>query len=172
MEGVLKVEELSNEDILNLIEIESKRADELVPVINEGLKECFRKDYHMVLFADNSFKLPNCHELLLVNDEGIVVGKYLNENDNKEDYQDLEDYEFLSDDFVLFKDKMKGGIPFSGGEYFLIPGCECNDLMDLNEVCESFISMPSVESDYYLKNKFSFNKDSNIATIIVSYSLN
>jgi hypothetical protein len=67
---------------------------------------------------------------------------------------------------------MKHSIPFVSGEYFLIPSNEFNELMQLNEVSEAYISVPCVTSDAYLKDKFGFDDTLEIATIIVSFCLN
>ena len=50
MKGTIKVEKLSNKEILDLIDIESNIDINIIPVVNEGMKECFKQDITFVVF--------------------------------------------------------------------------------------------------------------------------
>ena len=49
LDGVLKVCQLNPDNVLNLIDIESQRGAELVPVFNKGIQECFKRDVTFVI---------------------------------------------------------------------------------------------------------------------------
>ena len=50
LDGVLEVRQLSNDDILKIIDMEAQRSKDLVPVFNEGVQECFKRDIKTVFF--------------------------------------------------------------------------------------------------------------------------
>ena len=57
LDGVLKVCQLNPDNILKLIDIESQRGAELVPVFNKGIQECFKRDVTFVIFKKGFFNL-------------------------------------------------------------------------------------------------------------------
>ena len=103
LNGVLKVIRLTNENILNIIDLESHRSKELVPVFNQGVQECFKRDVSFVIFKKGFFRPPPTPTLLLIFD-GEVLGHDIFTKEDKERYADDEDVQFLSDDFIIFKD--------------------------------------------------------------------
>ncbi|MCC7553257.1 MAG: hypothetical protein KO202_02015 [Methanobacteriaceae archaeon] len=166
----MDVKEFNEDNMVDLFDLEEERTKEIVPVVNEGFKKCFLEDLHFVLFIDESFKIPGESEVLLIDDERNIVGKHLSNSEDIEKYCDESLYEFLSDDFVLFKKKLKGNAPFLNGEYFVLPGGEYNDLLQFREISKAYISEPSTNSDSYIKKHYKFNLDSNISTAIISFS--
>lgn len=169
MGGILKIEKLSNEDITKMIDIESNRDNDIIPVINEGLKECFRRDYSIVLFKNSHFRLPSGPTLFLVTEDGNILGHDIFTEEEKEKYKNNERSYFLSDDFVIFKD-MKNKEFKPKKQYFILPPVEFPELNGLEIVSEVVSSSPSAESDMYLKRKYGIPEDPKIASIIVSFS--
>lgn len=162
---------MSDDNIIDIIDFEEARDQEIVPVVNEGLKKCLMEDFHVVIFANKEFELPPGPELILIDKDDVIVGKHLGKDDDRSEYEDNEDYEFLSDDFVLILKKMKKGTPFLNGEYFIIPRAEFNYLTDLDEISSAFIAVPSVKSDLYLKQEFG-HENEDVSTTIISFTLN
>lgn len=171
MDGVLKAEHLSNEDIKNLIDIEANRDNDLIPVINEGLQECFKKDFNIVIFKDSNFRNAPFPTVLLVNTGGKILGHEIISIKDREKFKKKENVHFLSDDFVIYKDTMNNISMKSEKEYFLLPPIEFPELLEIEEVFEVVSSSPSTKSDDYLKNKYGYLGNSKVATIIVGFSL-
>ena len=56
LDGVLEVRQLSNDDILKIIDMEAQRSKDIVPVFNEGVQECFKRDVCFVIFKNLAMK--------------------------------------------------------------------------------------------------------------------
>lgn len=168
--GTLKIKKLSNEDIATLIDIESNRDNDIIPVINEGLKECFRRDHSIVLFKNSHFRLPSGPTLFLVTEDGNILGHDIFTEEEKEKYREDERAYFLSDDFVIFKEDIKNKDFKPKKQYFILPPVPFPELNEFEIVADVVSSSPSAESDIYLKRKYGVPEDPKIATIIVSFS--
>lgn len=168
LDGVLKVEKLTNQDILNLIDIESNKDNELIPVINEGMKECFRQEISLAVFKRGFFRIPPSPTVILTNSEGQILGHELLKKEDKEKFKKDENAFFLSDDFVLFKNNETTKNP--GKECFLLPPIDFPELKAIDEIKYVVSSSPSTQSDEYLKKKYGYLNDGSVATIIVSFS--
>ena len=169
LNGVLEVRQLSNEDILQIIDMESQRAKELVPVFNEGIQECFKRDFCFVIFKKGYFRVPPTPTVLLTFD-GEILGHDVFTSEDKEKFRNDEDVMFLSDDFVIFKDVLHNYNLEKGNEYFVLPPVPFPELDPFN-LDDVVSSSPSTSSDEYLKNKYSYGDDSSIATILVSFNI-
>lgn len=169
LDGVLEVFELKNEDILNIIDIESERSEELVPVFNRGIQECFKRNHTLVIFKKGFFRPPPTPTLLLIFD-GEVLGHDIFSDDEKEKYRDDEDVRFLSDDFIIFEDVLHNHNLEKGNEYFVLPPVPFPELDDFENIGDVISSSPSTASDEYLKEEYGFSQDSSIATIFVSFN--
>lgn len=170
LDGVLKVEELSNKDILNIIDIESERSEELVPVFNKGIQECFKRNCTLVIFKKGFFRPPPTPTLLLIFD-GEVLGHDIFTDEQKEKFKDDEDVRFLSDDFIIFDDVLHNHNLEKGNEYFVLPPVPFPELDDFENLSDVISSSPSTRSDEYLKEEYGYGQDSSIATIFVSFNI-
>ncbi len=168
LNGVLKVEKLTNQDIVNLIDIESNKDNELIPVINEGMKECFRQDVSLVIFKKGFFRIPPSPTVILTNSNGQILGQEVLKKEDKEKFKKDENAIFLSDDFVIFKNNKD--TKYQGKECFLLPPIAFPELEIIDEINTVVSSSPSTQSDEYLKEKYGYLDDGSVATIIVSFS--
>ncbi|MBR0271071.1 MAG: hypothetical protein IJQ68_03645 [Methanobrevibacter sp.] len=169
LDGVLGVFELSKRDILNVIDIESQRSEELIPVFNQGIQECFKRDCSVVIFKKGFFRPPPSPTLLLIFD-GEVLGHDIFTDSEKEKYRDDEDVKFLSDDFIIFKDVLHNHNLEKGNEYFVLPPVPFPELDGFDNISEVISSSPSTQSDEYLKEEYGYGQDSSVATIFVSFN--
>ncbi len=169
LDGVLEVRQLSNEDILQIIDRESQRSREVIPVFNEGVQECFKRDFCFVIFKKGYFRVPPAPTVLLTFD-GEVLGHDVFTSEDKEKFREDEDVMFLGDDFVIFKDVLQNYNLEKGNESFILPPVPFPELDSFN-LGDVVSSSPSTSSDEYLKNKYSYGDDSSIATIIVSFNI-
>ncbi len=168
LDGVIDVQKLTKQDIVKLIDIESNIDNELIPVINEGMKECFRQDVSFVIFK-KGFRLPPSPTVLLTNYDGQILGHEILTREDREKYKNDENAFFLGNDFVLFRN-MRGINKYPGKECFILPPIDFPELKTLNEINTVVSSSPSTQSDEYLKEKYGFIEDGTIATLIVSFS--
>ncbi|MDR2624383.1 MAG: hypothetical protein LBC39_07480 [Methanobrevibacter sp.] len=170
-DGVLKVEKLTNEDVNSIIDIESNHDDELIPVINEGLKECFRRDFSLVLFKNNQFETSGDSTLVLVREDGKILGRNVLSDEEKEKFKNDENALFLSDGFVIFKEDLEDRDLNPQKQYFVLRPVEFNELDNFEMVRDVVSSIPSTHTDTYLKKRYEVPEDPEIATVIVSFSL-
>ena len=171
LDGVLKVQKLSSKDILNLILIEENNDSQLIPVINEGMKECFKQDYCLTIFKKGYFRLPSSPTILLKTSTGKILGHEIFTHDEREYFKNNENVLFLSDDFIIFRDIMESKNKYPEKEFFVLPPVDFPELNDIEELDCVISSSPSTKSDEYLKEKYGYYGDSSIATILVAFSL-
>lgn len=170
LKGVIDVRELSDEDKDALIEFELNRKRDIIPVINTGLEECLKREYLLLLLKNRDFRCAPNPTVLLITDKGRILGQELISPEEKEKYQCKNDVYFLSNDFIMFKSD-KNAVR-TGGEkqLFVLPSIPFPELEDIERI-ESVVSCsPSTAGDYYLKTKYGYPDDPNLATILVGFS--
>ena len=170
LEGVLKVKRLNADNILNIIDIESERREELVPVFNKGIQECFKRDVTLVIFKKGFFRPPPSPTMFLLYD-GEVLGHDIFLESEKEKFKNDEDVQFLSDDFIIYRDVLNNHNLEKGNEYLMLPPVAFPELDTFENICNVISSSPSTKSDEYLKEEFGFAQDSSVATILVSFNI-
>lgn len=171
LKGVLDVQELSEEDRKALLEIESSRKGDIIPVINMGLEECMKKDFYLVVLKNEEFRSPPIPTVLLVTDKGRILGQELISPEEKVKYQNRRNAYFMSPEFVIFKpDELTRGIQ-KEKEFFLLPSVPFPELEDIEGIYDVVSCSPSTEGDSYLKDKYGYPQDPHIATILVGFSI-
>lgn len=171
MDGVLKVQQLSNDDILNLIDIEMNKDQSLVPVINEGMKQCFKQDFCFVIFKKGFFRLPPSPTVILSTYDGKVLGHEILSDEDKNRYKDDDNVFFLGEDFVMFKNTFENKNKYPGKECFILPPIDFPELEFIKNANNIISSSPDTRCDEYLKEKYGYYGDASVATILVAFSL-
>ena len=170
LKGVLDVQELSKADKKALLKIESIKKDDVIPVINEGLNECLKKEFCLVILKTDEFRNPSKPTVLLVTDKGRILGQELISIEDKKKYDGHDDVYFLSTNFIMFKpDKMTRSAGIEK-ELFLLPTIPFPELNEIEEISDVISGSPSTMGDAYIKNKFSYPDDPRLATIIVAFN--
>lgn len=170
LKGVLDVQELSEEDKKALLEIESSRRGDMIPVVNMGLEECMKQDFCLSVLKNTEFRGPPIPTVLLVTDKGRVLGQELISPEEKEKYQNRKDTYFLSPEFVIFKpDESTRGMQREK-EFFLLPPVPFPELEDIEGISDVVSCSPSMGGDVYLKDEYGYPQDPHIATILVGFS--
>ena len=170
LKGVLDVQKLSNTDKKALIKIESIRKDDIIPVVNEGLNECLKKEFCLVILKTDEFRNPPKPTVLLVTDKGRILGQELISLEVKEKYSGYDNVYFLSDNFIVFKpDEMTRSAGIEK-ELFLLPSIPFPELNGIEEIIDIISGSPSTMGDTYIKNKFSYPDNPRLATIIVAFN--
>ena len=171
LKGVLDVQKLSEEDKKALLEIESSRKVDMIPVVNTGLEECMKKDFYLVVLKNEEFRSPPIPTVLLVTDKGRILGQELISPDEKEKYQNRKDAYFLSPEFVIFKPDEATRSMQREKEFFLLPSVPFPELNNIEGIMDVVSCSPSTVGDSYLKDKYGYPQDPHIATILVGFSI-
>ena len=172
MEGTIKVERLSNKEILDLIDIESNIDINIIPVVNEGMKECFKQDITFVVFKKGYFRLPPSPTIILAGEDGEIIGHEIFSKEEREKYRNDNNAFLLSEDFVIFRDKNQHNNRYINEKSFILPPVAFPELENIEGISNVVSSSPSTHSDEYLKENYGYNpKDGSIASILVSISL-
>lgn len=171
LEGVLDVQKLSDTNKKALLKLESERKGDIIPVTNEGLEECLKRDFSIVFFKNSHFRLPPVPTVLLVTDGGEVLGQEVLTMEDKLKFEDRDDAIFISPDFVIFKPERKVLRPKPQKQFFLIPPVPFPELDGVDGITDVVSSSPSTNGDSYLKKEYGHPDDPKIATIIVGFSV-
>lgn len=172
MHGVLKVQQLSNEDILNLIDIEMNKDQGIVPVINEGMKQCFKQDICFVIFKKGFFRIPSSPTVVLSTYDGKVLGHEVLTDEAKNRYKYDDNAFFLGEDFVMFRNTFENKNHYPGKECFILPPIDFPELEVIENINNIISSSPDTYCDEYLKEKYGYCDDASVATILVAFSFN
>ena len=170
LEGVLGVQILQVEDKKTLEEMESRREGDVIPVVNRGLKECLEREFDLAIFKNIEFRCPPVPTVLLVTDKDRILGQELISDEEKKKYQDRSDVYFLSTDFIFFKSNKSSLGTGIEKEFFLLPSVPFPELEDVSGISSVTSCSPSTKGNFYLKDKYGYPQDPNIATIIVGFS--
>lgn len=170
LDGTVDVQELSDNDRKMLKKIESNRNDDVIPVVNEGLVECLKKDYCLVLLKTEEFRNPSKPTVLLITDKGRILGQELITSNDKEKYSNNKNVVFLSDNFIIFKPDNLSRNAGIEKQLFLLPSIPFPELDDIIDIEDVISCSPSTLGDEYLKGKYSYPNDPHLATILIAFS--
>ena len=170
MDGVLDVQELPDESQKALMKVESARENDVIPVVNDGLKDCFKRDFCLVMFKTGKFRFPPEPTVLLVTDEGEILGQEIISPQDRKKFKDQKDAYFLSRDFIIFKPSRNTLNLHHGRQFFLLPSIPFPELNNIEGISDVVSCSPSTLGDAYLKKKYGYPEDPRIATILVGFS--
>ena len=170
LKGVLEVHELSDDDKLTLQEIETLRNDDLIPIVNDGLIECLKRDHCLVMFKTDEFRKPPKPTVLLKTDKGRILGREIISIEDMKNYSNSDEVIFLSRNFILFKPDKITRTSDKEREFFLLPPIPFPELDEITGIEDVVSGSPSTKGDAYIKDKFGYPDDPEIATIIIAFS--
>ncbi|MGF7117288.1 hypothetical protein [Methanobacterium oryzae] len=170
MKGVVDVRKLQNEDKEVLKCSEFSKKEDIIPVINTGLEECLKREYLLLLLKNRDFRRAPNPTVLLITDKGRVLGQELISPEEKEEYQCRDDVYFLSNDFVMFKIDKNAIRTVGEKQLFVLPSIPFPELDSIENIVGVVSCSPSTIGDYYLKNRYGYPDDPNLATILVGFS--
>jgi hypothetical protein len=170
LKGVVGIRELSNEDRDALIEFEFNRKRDIIPVVNTGLEECLKREFLLLLIKTPDFRCAPNPTVFLKTDKGRILGQELISPEEKEKYQCRDDVYFLSNDFVMFKIDKNATRTVGEKQLFILPSISFPELDVIKEIENVISCSPSTAGDYYLKNKYDYPDDPNLASILVGFS--
>ena len=176
-ENVMIAEIMTDEMKKQVLEHEMKRLEELVPFINEGMKEAFDEEEAIVIITDNakkSSRVENSYEtrdtsFTLRNESGKIIGETIFDEEELEDLREDPNVFFLSDNFVTYNN-----LTVPGEKQFFVMSSTTSDFFtskDLESLVSSLkVAVPSTGSDHYIKDCYDLAHDEAIGTLILGFT--
>lgn len=176
-ENVMIAEIMTDEMKKQVLEHEMKRLEELVPFINEGMKEAFDEEEAIVIITDNtkkSSRVENSYEtrdtsFTLRNESGKIIGETIFDEEELEDLREDPNVFFLSDNFVTYNN-----LTVPGEKQFFVMSSTTSDFFtskDLESLVSSLkVAVPSTGSDHYIKDCYDLAHDEAIGTLIIGFT--
>lgn len=165
MEGSVHVFRLDDRSRKRLIEIESEiKATLGISCLNVGVEECLDRQHVVVVIKDKRFRPPPEPTVLLVADGGeFVLGREIFPHE-REEFKDKENVMFLSQDFVVFTDRMP-----KTKECFLMPPVPFPEVAALKGVTRCVSCSPSPLGDIFVRAMHDLPDDPLLASILIGY---
>ncbi len=164
MEGSRHVFPLKAEAKENLIKVEeSVKASFGINCCNNGVMDCLSRKNIIVIIKDSRFRPPPEPTVLLMADEGMIIGMEIFPEQKKQ-YLEREDVLFLSDEFVLFLDRKP-----KNREYFVMPPVSFPEVEKMPGTKNVVSCSPSPPGDMYVRSLHGLPDDPKLASILVGY---
>mgnify|MGYP001055933954 CR=1 FL=1 len=151
-------------DTLRRIESEANPFGPVV-VRNDGVLECLMRDRVACIVKDKTFRPPPRATVLLVDDDGVVIGRELLPGEKVEEEPGRKTL-YLSKDFVVFHDGRSG----RNARFVLppVPFPEVEALGSAQRVCSS---SPSTRGDLVVRQSAGLDDDPALATVLIGFDL-
>lgn len=167
---VVESEILSDDMKKRILEIELRRLDEMIPVVNKGLNDAFESEYVAVIIKRNDVQAIPMASLELLTKSGKLIGEEVYDEDELEEYRNRDDVYFISDNFVSFTN-------VSGMEaeeqYFLISevGSKILGDIDLSNVKDMIMAIPSADTnDFFLKH-YGYSTEDSLGSVLIGFTV-
>ena len=134
-------------------------------VRNDGVKACLRREYIACIIKDRSFRSPPHSTVLLVNDDGEVIGRELLPGDKIRTGPTSKAI-MLGKDFVVFYGKGS-----SKGAQFVLPAVPFKEVENFDGTRRVVSSSPSTAGDHFLRRKAKIADDPKLASILIGFDL-
>ena len=175
--SILIAAPMSEEMKKEVLKLEMKRLEELVPFVNEGMKEAFEEEEALVVILDNTVKnerVENSYDeqdtsFTLRNESGMIIGETIMDEEELEELRDDPNVFFLSDNFVTYSNLTKPGEK----QFFVMSSTNSSFFTDTNPeslVSSLTVAVPSTPTDHYIKDCFDLPHDEPIGTMIIGYT--
>jgi hypothetical protein len=166
LKGVKKAFYLEGPICAKLVETESEaRGFGPLVVRNEGVLECLKRKHVACIVKDRSFRPPPHATVMLIDEDGVVIGKELLPGEEVEEVPGHKRL-YLGKDFVMFYDGRSG----RNAQFVLppVPFAEVEALPFAQSVCSS---SPSTIGDLMIRKGAGLDDDPRLATILVGFDL-
>jgi hypothetical protein len=164
MAGSRHVFPLKAETKGDLIRIEeSVKATFGINCSNQGVMDCLARENIIVIIKDSRFRPPPEPTVLLMADEGMIIGKEIFPEQKKE-YLEKENVVFLSDEFILFLDRKP-----KSKEYFVMPPVSFPEVEKMPGTKNVVSCSPSPPGDMFVRSLHGLPDDPKLASILVGY---
>ncbi len=157
---------LSPEVITSVQRIEDSIKSQIgLDVVNEGVKQCLRRQYVICVIKDTRFRPPPEPTVLMMGDSDLVLGTEILPGQHS-NYKEMDNICWLGDDFVVFTDKVP-----KTKEFFLMPPVSFPELEQIPGAVNIVSCSPSPLGDLIIKNYYGLEDDPKLASILVGFDM-
>jgi hypothetical protein len=164
MKGTQHVFELDDRARDKLIGIEANiKATLGISCQNLGVEECLKRDHVVVVIKDKCFRPPPEPTVLLVAEDGLVLGQEIFPH-QKEEYQGKDNIIFLSEDFIVYADRRP-----KQKECFCMPPVSFPEVEAMRDTKNVVSCSPSPLGDMFVRAMHDLKDDPKLASILIGY---
>ena len=174
---IIIAEPMTDDMKKEVLKLEMKRLDELVPFINEGMEEAFEEKEAIVLVINNEVtdeRIENSYatkdtSFTLRSESGKIIGETIYDEEELEELREDPNVFFLSDNFVTYNN-----LTVPGEKQFFVMSSTTSEFFtdkNLKSLVSSLkVAIPSTITDHYIKDCFDLPHDTKIGTLIVGFT--
>ncbi|MGD1060651.1 MAG: hypothetical protein ABR879_04260 [Methanomassiliicoccales archaeon] len=164
MEGVQHVFLLDDRTRATLISIEDKVMGTLdISCNNEGVRQCLMRKHVAVIIKDKRFRPPPEPTVMLVGEDGLVMGMEIFPHQRKE-YEGKDNVLFLSEEFIVFLDRKP-----KSKECFYMPPVRFPEVEALKGTRNVVSCSPSAPGDMFVRKAHGLPDDPKFASVMVGW---
>lgn len=134
-------------------------------ITNEGVAETLKREHVACILKDRTFRAPPHATVLLVDDDGNVLGRELLPGE-KLPKEKAKRAIMIGKDFALFYQKGVGR-----GARFVLPPVPFAEVERIRGTSRSVSSSPSTAGDFFLRKKAGLRDDPKLASILIGFDL-
>lgn len=134
-------------------------------VRNEGVLECLGREHVACIVKDSSFRPPPHATVMLIDDDGVVIGRELLPGDKVKEEPGRKTL-YLGKDFVMYYDGRSGR-----NARFVLPPVPFAEVEALPFVANVVSSSPSTMGDLYIRRSAGLDDDPKLATVLIGFDL-
>lgn len=136
-----------------------------IAVHNEAVLECLRREHVAVIVKDRTFRPPPCPTVVLLDDDGKVIGKEVLRGERVEPKPGQRLLN-LGKDFVIFYDGSR-----SVNARFVLPPVPFREVEEKDGVERVISSSPSTLGDILVRRSAGLDDDPKLATVLIGFDL-
>lgn len=173
--GVIIADIIPDDMKKEILKLEMKRVDEIVPFINKGMQHAFDEKEALLVITDNEkrpkrdVQYTDESTFTLRSDTGEILGEMIYDEDELEELRNDPTVYFLSDNFVTYNN-----VPTSGKKQFFVMDAETSKFItdkDIDSTVKSLVvAVPSTETDHFIKDCYDLPHDTHIGTVIIGFT--
>ncbi len=134
-------------------------------IANEGVMETLDRDHVVCILKDRSFRAPPHSTVLLIDDDGNVLGRELLPGE-KIPKEKADRSIKIGKDFVVYFQRGVGK-----GARFVLPPVPFAEVERIDGTSRTVSSSPSTAGDYFLRKKAGLRDDPKLASILIGFDL-
>ena len=132
---------------------------------NDGVLKCLKREHVACIVKDKGFRAPPHPTVLLVNEDGEVIGRELLPGEKIPERPGRKNL-FIGKDFVIFVGETSGK-----GARFVLPPVEFKEVERIDGTSCVMSSSPSSLGDLFLRRQAGLEDDPKLASILIGFDL-
>lgn len=132
---------------------------------NDGVFECLKREHVACIVKDKGFRAPPHPTVLLVNEDGEVIGRELLPGEKVPERVGRKNL-FIGKDFVIFVGETSGK-----GARFILPPVQFKEVERIEGTSCVLSSSPSTLGDLFLRKGAGLKDDPKLASVLIGFDL-